>query len=84
MDVQVRFSQQFLELVVLGLQLTQSPGIWHIRAAVLGAPLVERGLAEAAFAAQILDRQARLGLLDEADDLLLGVSALSHARHFPG
>ncbi|WP_280810117.1 hypothetical protein [Variovorax boronicumulans] len=28
-------------------------------------------------------RQAALGLLDETDDLLLGVSALSHVRHSP-
>ncbi|MDP9920740.1 hypothetical protein J2W24_006422 [Variovorax boronicumulans] len=34
-------------------------------------------------AAQIFERQAGLGLLDETDDLLLGVSALSHVRHSP-
>lgn len=83
MDVQMGFGQQLLELVVLGLEFTQAPGIGHLHAAVLRAPFVERRIAEAALAAQILDRQAGLGLLDETDDLLLGVSALSHVRHSP-
>ena len=50
---------------------------------LLGAPFVEGGVAETAFAAQLLDRQACLGLLDEADDLLFGESAFSHVRHSP-
>jgi fibronectin-binding autotransporter adhesin len=82
-DVQVRLGQQFLELVVLGLQLAQAPGIGHIHAAVLGAPFVEGRVAEAALATQLLDRQASFGLPDETDDLLLGVPALSHVRHSP-
>jgi len=82
-DVQVGFGQQLLQLVVLRLQLTQAPRIGHLHATVLGTPLVEGGVAKAALAAQLLDRQAGLGLLDETDDLLLGVSALSHVRHSP-
>jgi len=33
------FGQQLLELVVLGLAFTQSPGVGYVRAAVFGAPL---------------------------------------------
>ena len=83
-DVQVRFSQQPLEFVVLGLQLTQPRRIRYVHAAVLGPPLVESGIAETASAAHLLDRHPGLGLLDEADDLLFGVSAVSNVRHFPG
>ena len=83
MDVQVGFGQQALELGVLTFELTQPPGVRNIHAAELGSPLVERGIAEAAFAAQLLDRHPSLSLLDEADDLLFGVSAFSHVRHFP-
>lgn len=59
MDIQVRFGQQALEL-----------GVRNIHAAVLGAQLVERSIAEAAFASQLLDRHTGFGLFDEADDLL--------------
>lgn len=40
--------------------------------------------AEVAFTAQLLDWQGCLGLLDEADDLLFGVSAFSMAAMFLG
>lgn len=46
-------------------------GFLGIHAAVPSPPLVERGLAEAALPADLLDRQARFGLLQETDDLLL-------------
>src|ERR1700712_1060912 len=82
-DVQMGLGQQLLELAVLGLKLAQSPGIRHFHAAVLGAPFVEGRVAEAALAAQVLDRQAGLSLLDETDDLLFGKSAFSHVRHSP-
>jgi len=58
--------------------------IGHVHATVFGPPFVESRFAEATLAAQLLDRQSRLGLLDEANDLLVGVSAFSHVRHFPG
>ena len=83
MDVQVSLGQQLLELAVFGFKLTQPPRIGYVHAAVFGAPFVEGGVAETAFAAQLLDRQACLGLLDEADDLLFGESAFSHVRHSP-
>ena len=37
-----------------------------------------------AFAVQLLDRHPGPGLLDGTDDLLVGVSAFSRIRHFPG
>lgn len=63
--------QQLLEPGILDLQLLQAPRFLGIHAAVPGTPLVERGLAEAALPADLLDRQARLSLLQETDDLLL-------------
>jgi hypothetical protein len=50
----------------------------------LARPFVKRGVAEAAIAAQFLDRQASLGLPQEPDDLFFGESALLHVRHSPG
>ncbi len=70
-EIQVGLGQQFLEPGILDFQLLQAPGFLCIHAAVLGTPLVERGLAEAALPADLLDRQARLSLLQETDDLLL-------------
>jgi hypothetical protein len=82
-DVQVRLGQQLLKLGVLAFELAQSSRIRHVHATVLGSPLVEDGVAEATLAAQLLDRQSGLGLLDEANDLLFGKSALPHVRHSP-
>ncbi len=70
-EIQVGLGQQLLEPGILDLQLLQAPGFLGIHAAVLGPPLVERGLAETALSADLLDRQARFGLLQETDDLLL-------------
>lgn len=41
----------------------------------------EKALVVQCKAAQLLDRHAGLGLPGEADDLLFGISAFSHARH---
>jgi hypothetical protein len=41
-------------------------------AAELGASLVERGVADAVLAAQLGDRRAALGLLEDGDDLAIG------------
>jgi len=49
-----------LELGVLGFELAL--GFRHMHAAELGASLVESGIAEAAVAAQLLDRHTRFGL----------------------
>ena len=83
-QVKVRFSQQLLEPGILDLKILQAPSLISFHATVLGAPLVEGGLAEPALAADLLDRQARLGLLQETNDLLLGKSTLPHVRHSPG
>jgi len=58
LQVEVRFSQQFLESSILDFKALEAPGLINFHAAVLGAPLVERGLAEPALAADLLDRQA--------------------------
>lgn len=55
--------QQLLEAGILDFQLLQAPDFLGIHAAVLGTPLVERGLAEDALPADLLDRQARFSLL---------------------
>ncbi|MBB2777877.1 UNVERIFIED_ORG: hypothetical protein HNP28_003219 [Comamonas terrigena] len=69
MDVKVGLGQQSLELGVLGFEFTQPLGIRGLHAAILGPPLVEGGVAEAALPAQLLDRQAGLGLPEKPDDL---------------
>src|SRR5690606_17407265 len=71
--------QQLLQPRVLGLQLLEPLGLWHAHAAKLAAPQVVGGLAKAVLAAQLLDRQPRLGLTQEADDLFLG-KALLHVQ----
>ncbi len=81
--IEVRLGQQPFELGVLAFELAQPPGVVHVHAAVLGTPLVEGGVAEAALAARLLDRHAGLDLLEEPDDLFLAVFAASHVRHSP-
>ena len=76
-----RLGQQPLELGVLALELTQPPGVGHVHAAELGPPHVEARVAESSLATQLLDRHARLRVLQEPNDLFLGVSALLHVRH---
>jgi len=83
-DVQVRFGQQLLELAVLGLDLTKHPRVAGLRAAKARPPLVEGRVAESALAAQLLDRQTGLGLLEKSDDLFVSESALPHVRSFLG
>lgn len=83
-NVKVGLGQQALELGVLGFKFPQLLGIRGLHATELGAPLVERCIAETALAAQFLDRHPRLCLLEEANDLLFGESALLHIHHSPG
>jgi hypothetical protein len=75
-------SQQLLEPVVLGLQVTQPLRLAGLHAAKARAPLVERRVAEAALTADVLDRNTGLGLLEKPDDLLVGEPALAHVRSF--
>ena len=84
MHVQVRLGQQLLELGVLAFELTQPLRVGRIHSAKLGSQLVEGGTAEAALAAQLLERQSSLGPLEKADYLLLGESAFLDVRHSPG
>lgn len=66
--------QQLLGLGVLTFQLRKPLGVGHVHPAELGAPFVKGGIAETTLAAQLLDRQAGLVLLDEPDDLLFGLA----------
>ncbi len=84
MDVQMRLSQQALELAVLQFELAQPFGLADLHAAVLGAPLVKRRITEAVFTADLLDRHASFGLPQETNDLLFAVFACSHVHHSPG
>lgn len=83
MDVQVRLGQEFLELVVLGLQVAQLGRIGGLHAAKARASLVKSWLAKAALAADVLDGHTRFSLLEESDDLLVGKSCGFHIRHSP-
>lgn len=49
-NVQVGFGQQLLELVVLGLQFPQPPGIRHVHTAIFSPTFVERCIAETTLA----------------------------------
>jgi hypothetical protein len=51
-----------------------------IHAAELGAPLVELGVADAVLAAQLRNRRAALGLLEDGDDLAIGKTGRLHAE----
>ena len=75
MDVQVRLSQQALELAILQLKLAQPFGLAGVHTAVLGAPFVKAGITEAVFAPDFLDRHAGFGLPQKSNDLLFAVFA---------
>src|SRR5690606_793483 len=67
-----------LESGVLGLQLLDPLQVRCLHAAVLGLPLVVRGRTDAGLPADVLDRDAGVGLLEDRDDLGLGESGLLH------
>jgi hypothetical protein len=77
------FSQELLELVVLGFKLSQLGSVGRLHAAKAGAPLVEGWLAKATGAAKFLDGHARVNLFEETDDLLIGKSGLFQSRYSP-
>ena len=79
----VGFGQQLLELGVLGLQVPQLGCVRSFHASVLGAPFVKRGITEPASAAQLLDWHDSLVLLEKANDLFVGKSALLNVRLAP-
>lgn len=51
-----------------------------IHAVELGAPLVERGVADAMFSAQLRGRRTAFGLLEDGDDLAIGKTGRLHAE----
>jgi hypothetical protein len=80
--VQGQLGDETLEALVLGLQLLEALGVVGLHAAVLGAPTVERLLADGQLLAHLADGQAG-GQIDLrgtqlGDDLLRGV--LRHRR----
>ena len=77
------FSQELLELVVLGFKLSQLGSVGRLHAAKAGAPLVEGWLAKATGAAKFLDGHARVSLFEETNNLLIGKSGLFHSRYSP-
>lgn len=77
------FSQELLELVVLGFKLSKLGSVGRLHAAKAGAPLVEGWLAKATGPAKFLDGHARVSLFEETDDLLIGKSGLFHSRYSP-
>ena len=58
LQIEVCLGQQLLEAGVLDFQVLEAAGLISLHATVLGAPLVERWLAEPALAADIPDWQA--------------------------
>ena len=77
------FSQEFLELVVLGFKLSKLGSVLRLHTAKAGAPLVEGWLAEATGPAKFFDGHARVSLFEETNDLLIGKSGLFHSRYSP-
>jgi hypothetical protein len=73
---------------LLGIHLLQAPVLvleflhaghqGSVHATVLGAPLVERGIADAMLAAQLGNRTAGFGLLEDGDDLAVGKAGRLH------
>ena len=51
-----------------------------VHPAVLGAPFVERGIADAVLVAQLWDRAAGFGLLEDSDDLAVGKAGRPHVE----
>lgn len=67
-----------LEAPVLVLELLHARHERRVHAAELGPPLVERGVADAVLAAQLRDRAAAFGLLEDGDDLAVGKTGRLH------
>src|SRR6056297_1163027 len=64
----------FLQPPILGLKLLEPGHQRGIHAAKLGPPLVKRRAADAVLAAQIRDRRPGLGLLENAQNLVVAES----------
>ena len=70
----------FLQAPIFVLQLLHAGHQRGVHAAELGAPYVERGVADAVLAAQLSDWGAALGLLENGDDLAIGKTGCLHAE----
>jgi len=77
------FSQEFLELVVLGFKLSKLGCVRRLHTAKAGATLIEGRLTKATGPAKFLDGHARVSLFEETNDLLIDKSGLFHSRYSP-
>lgn len=80
LSLQTFLGVHFLQPSVFVLQRLQSRHQRRIHAAELGASLVERGVADAAFTAQCGNRGATLGSLEDGDDLAADKAGGLHAE----
>ena len=80
LGLQAHLGIHFLQAPVFVLQLLHAGHQRGVHAAELGAPFVERGVADAVLAAQFRDWRAALGLLEEGDDLAIGKTGRLHAE----
>jgi len=76
--IQRQVGIHLLEAAILCLQLLEPAQIRSLQAAVLRPLLVERGVADAQLAVNVLHRHTLLGPLQGTDDLLFAVLALAH------
>ena len=72
-----------LELVVLGFKLLKLSSVWRLHNYKAETLHVNGRLTKAAKAAKFFDGYALVSLLEEADDLLIGKTALFHNRYSP-
>src|SRR6202011_120805 len=81
-DVERLIGDDLLEPAVLIFELPQLHQVTHFQTAVLGAPVVERRFADAAFTADGGRLLAGLKLFENRDDLGFAESRLAHGGSF--
>ena len=79
-DFETLIGVHFLQVPVLVFELLHTGHQGRIHAAELGAPFVERGIADAVLAAQLRYRAAGLGLLKDGNDLAVGKAGRFHVE----
>jgi hypothetical protein len=79
----MRLGQKPLQLGILSFKILEPSCLGHAHPAVLRTSFVEARVAKAVLSAQLLQQHTRFNLLDETNDLLFRVFALSHRRHSP-
>jgi hypothetical protein len=80
LGLEALFDVHFLEVPVFLFQLLDPCHQRGIHAAELGAPLVERVVADAVLAAQLRYWAAGLGLLQDGDDLAVSKAGRPHVE----